>query len=129
MATYTLHEVYQRLEGLLDKVSDQAKEIMQAEIRNRTKEASGKLEGSITVERISDNARSIGTNLDYAKYVNDGRGPVYPKGKAAGGADVLKWESPRFSGHEVFRHSAGPADGIHFVERTKEALEGLQISL
>lgn len=125
MATYTLHEAYQRIEGLLDRVSDQARDIMRAEIDNHTShEATGSLRDSITVERVSENARSVGTDLDYAKFVNDGRGDVYPVR-----AKALRWYDPRQSSNAVFVMHAGQMEGIQFTQKTKEALEGLQISL
>lgn len=125
MATYTLHEAYQRVEGLLDKVSDQAKEIMQGHIANGTSsQATGRLRDSINVVPVSESARSVGTDLDYAKFVNGGRGDVYPvKAKA------LRWYDPRQSSNAVFAQHAGPMEGIHFIRKTKESLDGLQISL
>lgn len=124
MATYSIDEARSLILGYLDKVAAEAQAIMQDEIRTKTKEQSGRLEASINIQKISESARSIGTNVEYAKYVNDGRGEVRPKN-----AKFLRWESPRFSGNEIFAKRAGQAEGIHFTSETKKRLEGMHIPL
>lgn len=124
MATFTISEALSKLEGFGRKVADEAEQIMKDEIIANTKEGTGKLAASVDVKPIGDSAWSVGTELEYAKYVNDGRGPVFPvKAKA------LRWYSPRFSGNAIIRGSAGPAEGKHFVKKTKARLENMKFNL
>ena len=65
----------------------------------------------------------IHTNTAYARFVEDGRGPVRPKGKANGGADWLHWPADS-KGPEVFTKYAGPVTARHFAADTaKKILE------
>lgn len=52
---------------------------------------------------------TIGTNVEYAMWVHEGRGPVYAR---PGG--VLRWE-PKGGGAPIFRRSAGPARAQPFL--------------
>lgn len=72
----------------------------------------GKLLESITIQ---DRTRGqfanyrVGPTVDYAEYVEEGRGPVYPvKAKA------LRFK-PKGSSKYVFAKKVGPAKGIHFM--------------
>ena len=79
--------------------------------------ATGALEGSIHTERTGKWSWRIGSSLDYASYVNDGRGIVRPKNKPALYLKGLNFWMPR--GMPV-----GPADAKHFIEDTKTWIEG-----
>lgn len=73
--------------------------------------AHGKLAGSIIMRRDGKWEWRIGSPLDYASYVNDGRGPVFPRRKRSlylKGLDF--WMPP---GKPV-----GAALAKHFVENT-----------
>lgn len=124
MATFTISEALSKLEGFGKKVADEAEQIMKDEIVRNTKEGTGKLAASVDVKPLGGSAWSVGTNLYYAKYVNDGRGPVVPKK-----AKALRWYSPRLSGNAVFSQKAGPAEGIDFTGKTKQALENMRFNL
>lgn len=124
MATFTLNEAISKLEGFGEKVANEAAQIMKDEIVRNTKEGTGKLAASVNVQPMGDGAWSVGTDLYYAKYVNDGRGAVRPVN-----AKSLRWYSPRLSGNAVFSKYAGPADGIDFVGRTKGILENMKFNL
>lgn len=78
----------------------------------------GRLRSSITVNLRSHGASGVefevGTNVEYAIYVHDGRGPVRPVH-----ARVLRWES---DGEIIFRPYAGPAAAQPFLKRALESL-------
>ena len=98
----------------------------------------GKTYRAIDSKPYGENGRMIGPFMDdyYPKWLNDGRGPI--KAKLAGlgtglkhnvsymgrhiGAVALKFE---YKGQLMFRKSVGPAKGIHFAERTHEAVRGV----
>lgn len=124
MATFTISEAISRLEGLGEKVAREAEQIMKDEIIINTKEGTGKLASSVNVKQVSSSTWSIGTDLYYAKYVNDGRGPVRPVEKQA-----LRWYSPRMSGNAVFSNYAGPTQGIDFTGKTVSALENMKFNI
>lgn len=80
----------------------------------------GRLRSSITVEppeRVSaTNLKGgVSSNVEYAYWVHEGRGPVRPVR-----ARVLHWVSP--GGEDVFRPYAGPAAGQPFLMRAAEAV-------
>lgn len=102
---------------LLDEAADLARRVMYDYAPKRT----GRLAESIIVES-AELERRIGPTVEYAKYVERGRGPVYPKT-----ARALRIELE--TGETIFRKRAGPARGAHFVERTayevRDALPGI----
>lgn len=72
---------------------------------------SGRLRGSIEVRVVKQGRRytiTVGTRVDYARIVHDGRGPVRPKN-----AKALRWVTP--GGAVVIRKSAGPAAARPFL--------------
>lgn len=56
----------------------------------------------------------VGSNVEYAYWVHEGRGPVRPVNKR-----VLRWVAP--SGEVIFRPYAGPAQGNPFLQRALDA--------
>jgi TRAP-type mannitol/chloroaromatic compound transport system substrate-binding protein len=62
---------------------------------------SGRLKRSIQVRRLRDAHYMVGSDLDYAEWVEKGRGPVVAKN-----ADALKFT---IDGQTVFRQRVGPA--------------------
>lgn len=129
MATVSIGEAMSLIDGILDKVAKEAETYMKDYIRKNTKDATGKLEGSIYNEARGSNARAIGSALDYAQFVDQGRGPVKAKHKTAkGGEGYLRFEIPR--GGEVFyRHEVKEAKGIHFIDATAKHIESMAIKL
>lgn len=79
--------------------------------------------GSIVTRNLFDsinitgggNTRDIGTDVFYAKYVNDGRGPVFAKN-----AKCLHFITK--GGVEVFTKSVGPASPRPYIDDSDEAL-------
>lgn len=100
--------------GLVEKLVAEGTEIMKAEAPMKT----GALRGSIHSERTGATTWFIGTDLEHAYYVENGRGPVYPVRKKA-----LYW--PELA-HPVKR--AGPAAANDFVGRTKAQIDGRDLN-
>ncbi len=109
----------------LDRISDKATRIMRAESPQRGKNpwTTGALAASVHKETTGRFTRTVGSNLEYAKYVQNGRGPVSPKNyfryDIFGRRDdepslYLKglgfWMPPG--------ESVGPAPAQHVVEKT-----------
>lgn len=70
-------------------------------------ERSGALKRSITYMQLDDGTYVIGSPLDYAEWVERGRGPVVAKD-----ADALKFT---IGGDTIFRKSVGPAEPQPFL--------------
>jgi len=81
----------------------------------------GGLINSIMVDETSDKEYYIGTFLDYAYYVEYGRGPVVPVT-----AKVLHFE---IDGEDIFTHYSGPAEPRPFVAPAFEKTESEAISV
>lgn len=73
--------------------------------------STGRLAASIRNEQTGEWSWRIGSPLDYASYVNDGRGPVYPK-------PGNPWHAIWMKGLNIWAAKAGPAPAQHFVEHT-----------
>lgn len=129
MASISIGEAMSLVNGILDNVAKEAETFMKGYIRDNTKDATGKLEASIYNVARGTDARAIGSKLDYAKYVDEGRGPVKAKHTTAkGGPGYLRFEIPR--GGEVFyRREVKKADGIHFIDETAKHIENMPIKL
>lgn len=78
----------------------------------------GRLRSSIQIEMYPVGSYvvegTVGTDVEYAYWVHEGRGPVYPIR-----ARVLHWVAP--DGTEVFAPKAGPATGQPFLQRAMDA--------
>lgn len=100
--------------GLVEELVAEGVSIMQSEAPVKT----GALRASIHSERTGATTWFIGTDLEHAYYVENGRGPVYPVRKKA-----LYWpELP----HPVGK--AGPAKANDFVGRTRDKLDGRDLN-
>lgn len=80
----------------------------------------GALRNSVRSERSSVSAQGVsywvGSQLPYAGFVENGRGPVVPRR-----AKVLRFK-PKGSSSYVFAPYAGPAEGSHWLQRALDAL-------
>ncbi|MEM7820016.1 MAG: HK97 gp10 family phage protein [Candidatus Aenigmatarchaeota archaeon] len=92
---------------ILDEAADLARRVMYDYAPKRT----GRLAESILVQAPHESERLVGPTVEYASYVEYGRGWVYPVR-----AKALRIELE--SGEVIFRKSARPAAGKHFVEKT-----------
>lgn len=120
----TIDEADRKIDDLLVKVSAEAKRYMQEYIERTAKNSTKTLSGSIYDEKRGAHTRAVGSALEYASYVNDGRGPVHVKNKRS-----LHWVYPRPDGKDYFAKEVGPAKGLHFIEKTKEYIESMNITL
>lgn len=80
---------------------------------------SGNLVSSILIDEYSSTEYYIGTFVDYAKFVEEGRGPVYPVSKKA-----LYFQ---IGGTDVFAKSVRPAKARPFVEPAFRQTENIAI--
>lgn len=101
---------------VLPSLSRASRLLQQDSIANYESIISGALSGSIS-ESITANSASIGTDLFYAEYVNDGRGPVHAKNKK-----FLHFITK--NGTEIFAKSVGPAAPRPYLDDSSEALSG-----
>lgn len=114
-----------KLDNFPDKIAKKCKELM---VEETPVGPTGNLRKSIEILEQDDTHAVIGTTLEYAYYVENGRGPVFAKDKKAlhyfGYAPGPKSiHTPGDPGAEYFRGAAGPAPANPFVERTKERIE------
>jgi phage gpG-like protein len=93
-----------RLEG-------QAKK--EAPVRKRN---GGTLRRSITSNPVTPTLGIVGTNVPYAKWVHNGRGPI-----TAGPGKMLRFE---IGGEVFFRKSVGPAKANPFMKRALASQRG-----
>lgn len=116
----TLEEAISLFERLMSSLPSEGARIMSENITKVvSQKATGALARSVTG---SGNGGTIviRTNTGYGKFVDDGRGPVAPKGKSSGGKDWLHWDDPEWG--EVFTKYAGPAPAKPFAVPTAEAI-------
>lgn len=131
MATYTIHEAISRLEGLLDRVAEDAQTYMKEYITQNANQGyqTGALAESIDIEPRGEDARSVGTSLKsktsgqvYGAFVDKGRGPIT---KDPG---FLQYYDPKF-GRWVRTHHVNGMRGIGFIAATKRHLETTRFGL
>lgn len=110
------------LEEDFSEVASKAKSYMQARVNATCTQgfATGKLESSIVNERVSKWHWQVGSHLDYASYVNNGRGFEFPRNRISGrlylkGLDF--WMPPGFP--------VWPMKGKEFIESTKQYIEDI----
>ena len=109
----------------LDKIANSAVDIMKGFCPQGGKPwSTGKLKASIHKEADSEYSRLVGTDVEYAWYVDMGRGPVKPQNFYFHGED-----KPRLylKGYDVWLRpgqSVKSAKAQHFVEKTIKTLEG-----
>ena len=95
------------LPHIMDEAADFARRVMHDYAPKRT----GRLAESIVVQAPSELERAVGPTVEYASYVEYGRGWVYP-------VHARALRIPLESGEAIFRKSARPAAGRHFVDKT-----------
>lgn len=105
--------IIDEIEHIVNREMEAKARQIEYELRGEANKRTGRLAASIHVTtggyggaRTGIRSYYIGTDLDYAKYVNDGRGWVYPKD-----AKALRYYD------ETYHGSSRPYKGSHFVER------------
>lgn len=114
MADWTISGAIGALEALGPKIASIGESTMKGLAPART----GALRGSIHTEQTGSESWFVGTDLDYAYYVDQGRGDVWPIRRK-----VLRFADGSFHPH------AGPAKAQNFAARTADALNGMSFSL
>lgn len=99
---------------ILDELALDSQQLQQEALSGYGSIVSGDLYNSITITGGGD-TRDIGTDLFYAEYVNDGRGPIKPVNKKA-----LHFVTK--SGEEVFAKIVGPSQARPYIEDSNEEL-------
>ncbi|PAV08103.1 HK97 gp10 family phage protein [Methanosphaera cuniculi] len=97
----------------LDELGKQSQKLQQAQLRANNSIMTGNLLNSIHQQKGGDSVH-IGTNVFYAKYVEEGRGPIVARGKA------LHFFTK--SGNEVFAKRVGPARAKPYLAPSGEIL-------
>lgn len=69
----------------------------------------GDLKKSVDYTKVDKKTYHVGVRASYGGYVDQGRGPVRPKGKGY----PLHWTTPE--GKDVFSYYAGPSRPRHFI--------------
>lgn len=113
-------ECLDALKGEFEEIASKGQSIMKSYVVQTCNKgfATGSLAGSITKVQESEFGWKVGSPLDYASYVDEGRDEVWPVRKPALYLKGLNFWMP--PGEPV-----GPADAKHFVEKTKSAIEGM----
>lgn len=115
-------EAIEALQNEFSEKAEQATSFMRSTVAEKCDRgyATGTLAGSIVNERLGTWSWRVGSHLDYASYVNDGRGVEYPRDRVNGRLYLkppLDFWMPR--GMPVKK-----MDGKKFIEATKKMLEG-----
>jgi len=118
----TLKECERAIGAIEEGVALHAGGLMKDYIRRKThKYGKGKLASSIRVWQGENGKWYAGTDLPYAKFVDKGRGDVYPVN-----AKALYYYDPYDPRHNedgyVFSKHAGPTKGIRFIYYTVNIL-------
>lgn len=112
----SIQETITFLEGLPNDILDHGKYFVQWEILAHNHVRTGRMLNSVQGS-ASSNFVNIRVWTSYAGYVNDGRGPVYPKHNAKNGyLGWLKWDDGSF------HRSAGPYAGSRFFDAAADKL-------
>lgn len=110
-------ECLQAIKDEMENVASDAQTIMRSEVVRTCNKgfATGRLAGSITKVQESEYGWKVGSPLDYASYVDEGRDEVWPvRAKALYLKGLNFWMPPGVP--------VGPAAAKHFVENTKAKL-------
>lgn len=100
--------------AILDNLAIDSQQLQQAALSSYGSIVTRNLFDSINITG-GGNTRDIGTDVFYAKYVNDGRGPVHAKN-----AKCLHFVTK--GGVEVFTKSVGPAAPRPYIDDSDEEL-------
>ena len=82
--------------------------------------SSGNLERSVTATKLDDKSYFVGTDLYYAKAVDEGRGEVRPTRRKALWGSAHGNDFWHDVGHPIMY--AGPTEGNHFLDETLRRL-------
>lgn len=110
----TMKTLESNVPNILDQLAIDSQQLQQEALSKYGSIVTGKLYESISISG-GGNTRDIGTDLFYARYVNDGRGPVYAKN-----AKCLHFITK--GGVEIFTKSVGPASPRPYIEDSSEEL-------
>lgn len=145
MADFTLQEAADRLSTLSDRICKQCVDVMKSETpQGRTK----RLYNSIHSEPVGRDQYFIGTDVEYASWVENGRGAVHSKKTAydigtrkprrvalryleyTPGPKSIHTPIPGYKpGDAVYRYSTGPAPANPFVKRSYDRIDKMHFSL
>lgn len=105
----------------INEIANRAVEIMKEEAPSDT----GKLRESIKKEQVSNNEIFVGTDLEYAYYVEHGRGEVKPKRAKALWGDGIDKHWTKYWGSRPSHPIpyAGPAKANDLVGRTAKRIK------
>lgn len=112
--------VMAKMQRLYDSIPKEGRRCMQEAIQQVGAVRTGTMLNTVRADE-SGPMVYIHTSVMYDRFVEDGRGDVYPKGKAVDGADWLHWNDP--GGPEVFTKHAGPVKPRHFAAIAVDKLE------
>jgi phage gpG-like protein len=89
---------------------------LEGQAKKETPVKTGTLRRSITSNPVTPTLGVVGTNVPYAKWVHNGRGPI-----TAGPGKMLRFE---IGGTVLFRKSVGPAKANPFMRRAMQSQRG-----
>jgi phage gpG-like protein len=89
---------------------------LEGQAKKETPVKTGTLRRSITSNPVTPTLGVVGTNVPYAKWVHNGRGPI-----TAGPGKMLRFE---IGGTVFFRKSVGPAKANPFMRRAMQSQRG-----
>jgi hypothetical protein len=89
---------------------------LEGQAKKETPVKTGTLRRSITSNPVTPTLGVVGTNVPYAKWVHNGRGPI-----TAGPGKMLRFE---IGGTVLFRKSVGPAKANPFMKRAMQSQRG-----
>ena len=145
MADASLDEVLELLKQFPRTIAEQCRDIMKYETPvGASGGGQGGLRASIRIIEQTDQYAVIGTDLDYAPKVENGRGPVHPHPGRSAYKPTLPHTLRYFEyapgpksvhiqrhpiGTPIYRHMVGPSKPNPFAERTVQDIRGAEISL
>lgn len=144
MADITLDELVVKLNVFTSKASEKCKDIL---VEETPVGPTGGLRRSIKILEQDAEHALIGSQLDYAHYVEYGRGKVVAKNEPARTGNPNRRHTLHYFGYnpgphsihgrnygggdanvEYFRHSTGPAEPNKFLERAVEDIKKTDFS-
>lgn len=107
------------LEKLPEEIGQKGEQLVKMKIWNKGHVMTGRMFNSVHHEVWEGHAR-IWVWTRYASYVNDGRGPVYPRHSTKHGkTGWLHWTMP----NEVWTRKAAAYPGSHFFDEAAHELD------
>jgi phage gpG-like protein len=89
---------------------------LEGQAKKEAPHKTGTLRRSITSDPVTSTLGIVGTNIPYAKWVHNGRGPI-----TAGPGKMLRF---KIGGTVLFRKSVGPAKANPFMRRAMQSQRG-----